>query len=245
MLHEFLTANRDEIIARSRAKVAERAAPRPTEAELKNGVPLFLNQLIEALRVSGASNEEEIGKGATQHGHDLLRMGFTVAQVIHDYGDVCQVVTELAVNRKAPITTEEFHTFNRCLDDAMAQAVTAHARHREQSIADEGTERAGVLAHELRNLVFAAMMAFDILKRGSVGIGGSTGAVLGRSLRGLRDLIDRALTEVRLEAGIQKRERMRPPRSLPLRRFFSSPFASPGPNIRMDSASPRHAITAS
>jgi hypothetical protein len=38
---------------------------------------------------------------------------------------------------------------------------------------------------------------------------------------------------------------MRPPSLFFTRRFLSSPFASPGPNIRMESASRIHAITAS
>ena len=53
-------------------------------------------------------------------------------------------------------------------------------------------------------------MSFELLKRGAVGVGGSTGAVLGRSLSNLRHIIDRALAEVRLEAGLaQEKERMR------------------------------------
>ena len=43
MLHEFVTANRDEILARCRAKIASRPGPYPTDAELEYGVPLFLD----------------------------------------------------------------------------------------------------------------------------------------------------------------------------------------------------------
>src|SRR5688500_619374 len=50
MLHEFLSANHMEIIARTRAKVATRSAPRATEAEPAHGVPLFLDQLVAVLR---------------------------------------------------------------------------------------------------------------------------------------------------------------------------------------------------
>jgi hypothetical protein len=46
---------------------------------------------------------------------------------LHDYGDICQAITEVAVEQHLPITTEEFHTLNRCLDTAIA-AVTEHAR---------------------------------------------------------------------------------------------------------------------
>src|SRR5579859_4011702 len=50
MLHEFLSANRDELIRRCRTKVSKRAAPPVTALELEHGVPLFLEQLVEALR---------------------------------------------------------------------------------------------------------------------------------------------------------------------------------------------------
>ena len=38
MLHEFLTLHRDEIIARTRAKVGSRNAPRATDEELEQKV---------------------------------------------------------------------------------------------------------------------------------------------------------------------------------------------------------------
>ncbi len=207
MLHEFVTKNRAEIIARTRAKVAKRLAPRPTPEELQNGVPLFLDQLVEQLRLS-LPDTDAIGASATIHGADLLRMGFTVAQVVHDYGDICQAVTEMATETHAPITNDEFHTLTRCLDDAIAIAVTEYTRLRQASQNHAETERLGSLAHELRNKLSAAMLAHATLKSGLVGIGGSTGAVLDRNLRGLRDLIDRSLTEVRIDSGVQNRERI-------------------------------------
>ncbi len=201
MLHEFVAANRQEIIARCRARVAKRLAPRPTDLELEHGVPLFLEQLVETLRLRLQLNPE-IGYTAVKHGNELLERGFTIAQVVHDYGDICQTITELAVEKREPITTEDFRTLNHCLDDAIAEAVTEYGRLR----AHEGTERLGRLAHELRNLLSSGALAFDMLKSGRVAVGGSTGAVLGRSLAGLRKLIDRELAEVRLGAGVLHRE---------------------------------------
>jgi signal transduction histidine kinase len=134
-------------------------------------------------------------------------MGFTVGQVVHDYGDICQSVTELALERIAPITTAEFRTLNRCLDDAIANAVTEYDRQRDARIAKEGTERHGVFAHELRDLLGTAMLSFDGLRTGSVPVGAATG-LLGRSLSRLRDFVERSLASVRLEAGMQNRERI-------------------------------------
>ena len=207
MLHEFISENRSEIIARCRVKVAARPAPRPTPAELKYGVPLFLDQLAEILR-SQEYSSSEIRDSADLHGDELLRLGFTVGQVVHDYGDICQSITELALEREAPISTAEFRTLNRCLDDAIANAVTEFGRLRDQRISAEGTERLGFFAHEIRNHLNAASLSFEVLRKGSVGIGGAIGAVLERSLSGLRDLVDRSLADARLSAGIENRQRI-------------------------------------
>ena len=209
MLHEFITANRADIIERCRVKAATRSVPPPTKAEIEHGVPVFLDQLVAALRV-GETSSSEIGTTAVLHGHDLLVQGFTVSQVVHDYGDVCQAITELAVETGASISATDFHALNRCLDDAIANAVTEYGRERRHSSTVEETardnERLGYLAHELRNLINTATLAYDVLKTGNVGAAGSTGTVLQRSLMAMTALISRSLAEIRLTQGVQNRE---------------------------------------
>jgi len=211
MLHEFLTLHRDEIISRTREKVGARIAPQLTEAVLEHGVPLFLEQLAATLcreqETPARPTSPEMARSAILHGAELRQAGFTVAQVVHGYGDVCQAVTELAIELGIPISADEFKTLNRCLDEAIAQAVTEYARQRDLSH-PRGAARHGFFGHEQRNLVHNAILAFEVLKTGTVGIGGSTGKVLGRNLIALRDLIDRSLVEVRLEAGLHHRQRV-------------------------------------
>jgi signal transduction histidine kinase len=211
MLSEFITLNREAIITRCRAKGAARSIPPPIDAEINHGVPLFLDQLVAMLR-SGSTSTLEIDRSAGQHGHDLLLKGFTVSQVVHDYGDVCQTVTELALETDAPITTDDFRTLNRCLDEAIASAVTMYERESRRSHSNRATdrdnERMGFFIHELRNLVGTAAVAFEVLKSGDVGVGGSTGAVLNRSLIGLRDLIARSFDEARLATAASNRKRI-------------------------------------
>ena len=210
MLYDFLSKNQQDLIDRCRAKVAARRAPRPTEAELEHGIPLFLQQLIDMLQAHLPSTPAPMLSTATQHGDELLQRGFTVAHVIHDYGDLCQAITELAAERDALITAEEFGALNRCLDDAIAAAVTEHARQREQEIeaqfAHDADVRLGSLAHELRNLLNTAMLSFEMIKRGSVAINGSTSALHDRALKGLHSLVDRALAEIRLSAGVHREQ---------------------------------------
>ena len=216
MLHEFLDQNRTELIERCRAKVVRRSSPRATPQETEHGIPLFLGQLIETLRgehdrgalspaESGAEVRNEIASTATKHGRELFDRGFSVDQVVYDYGDLCQAITELALECKAPVGIDEFKTLNRCLDSAIADAVIEFAHGQDKRIADAGDrdtgERLGSLAHELRNFLNTAMLSFAAIKSGTVALDGPTAGVLDRSLAGLRDLIDRALADVRLAAG--------------------------------------------
>jgi signal transduction histidine kinase len=211
MLQEFIEVNRTEIIRRCRAKVTARSFPAPTAAEIDHGVPMFLDQLVIVLRDPALKNLD-ISRSAIQNGHDLLLQGYTVSQVVHNYGDVCQAITELALETAAPISTDDFRMLNRCLDDAIAGAVTEYGRACNQSTLDvettRGTERLGYFAHELGNLINTGIIAFEILKTGNVGVAGSTGAVLHRALMGLRALVTRSLAEIRLTEGVQNRERL-------------------------------------
>jgi hypothetical protein len=192
-LHEFITVYRDELIRRCKEKVMTRTTSPSTKAAVDHGVPMFLDQLVQELR-DGPSKTREISRSATEHGRDLLRQGFTVSQVVHDYGDVCQSITDLAMELNAPIDTADFRTLNRCLDDAIAGAVTEHARVDE--IARDGE------SNELRKLIDAAITSYEMLQRGSVGVSGSTGGVLHRSLVAIRALVDRQSAEIAKPAAI-------------------------------------------
>jgi signal transduction histidine kinase len=69
-------------------------------------------------------------------------------------------------------------------------------------------ERLGSFAHELRNLLNSATLALTVIKEGNVGLKGATGAVLDRSLVGLRKLIDLSLSDVRMTAGMPLQHRL-------------------------------------
>ncbi len=228
MLHEFLTTNKADLIERCRLKVAKRLAPKAADTELAHGIPRFLDQLIKTLeveqtsepmrsrRVSGPSGGgavvSEIAATAALHGRELSEQGFTVDQVVHDYGDLCQAIADLAFERDVPIEVDEFRTLNRCLDNGIADAVTEYAFQRNSLVESNSVkalnERLGFLAHELRNLLHTATLAVMAIKVGNVGATGATGALLDRSLIGMRNLIDRSLADVRITAGMPPRAQL-------------------------------------
>jgi signal transduction histidine kinase len=226
LLHRFLSSNRDELIARCKDKVAQRPLRAASERQLAHGVPMFLDQLTRTLAaeeddepalsiaISGPSGGDslalsEIGVTATAHGKELLGLGYTVDQVVHDYGDLCQAITDLAFEQDAPFAVAEFRTLNRCLDNAIADAVTEFSFQRDAQISTHQTaaekQRLGFLVHELRNSLGTATLAVRALELGNLGIGGATGAVLKRSLSTLGLLISRATAEVRGE-GLDQRQ---------------------------------------
>ena len=213
MLHAFLSANKAELIERCRSRVVHRRAPKATDAKLESGIPLFIEQLIETLEIEqtpgGASSVSKTGETAARHGRELLQNGFTIAEVVHDYCDLRQTITEVAVEHAATIGVEEFRTLNRCLDDAIAEAVTEFGRQRDIAVAQDGVEalnqRLGFLSHELRNFIHTATLSLAAMRTGFVGLGGATGGVLDRSLAGMRALIDRTLADVRHTAGFAAR----------------------------------------
>jgi hypothetical protein len=107
-MRQFLLDNRADLIERCKAKVAKRPRRAATPAQLANGVPMFNDQLVrtlgaeeeglpdESVKISGASGGDtvarsEIGVSAAAHGGELLRLGFTVDAVVHDYGEHAEV----------------------------------------------------------------------------------------------------------------------------------------------------------
>ena len=217
MLHEFLSTNRAELIRRCRSKVGGRSSPRVTPLELEHGVPRFLEQLVDALRHEEANPESwcedtpalvESTRTANSDGDELFEQGYTVGQVVHGYGDVCQVITQLAIEMNAPVTLREFRTFNRLLDNAIADAVSSFILHRETPARSDGAydlhQHLGSVAEEQRKLLDAAMAALDAVRYGNVGLMGATGNILEDSLKKLRLLIDKSLPEVRLATGMTK-----------------------------------------
>ncbi|MBA3937769.1 MAG: HAMP domain-containing histidine kinase [Planctomycetes bacterium] len=227
-MHTFLSNNRQELIDRCKAKVAARPRREATDEQLKNGVPLFLDQLTRTLKAEEAGEDEEsidisgspggtvadrrsqMGVSAAAHGMELLKRGYTVDQVVHDYGDLCQAITDLAVERDAPFSINEFRTLNRCLDNAIARAVTEFSAYRDSLIdvrrAAAINLKLGFLVHELRNGLATATLAIHALEVGNLSITGATGGVLKRSLKSLGTLITHALDEVRATQGASAAE---------------------------------------
>lgn len=207
MLHEFLIKERQHILDLCHAKLLEVSASKSTSEEMDGGLPIFYDEFIEVLRAdeektktTDNSTPQNIHRdSAVRRGRESFNLGYTVSQVVHGYGTLCQAITEYASNHSESISAHEFNRLNFCLDVAIAESVTEFAEGQRNTVARKEVLRLGYLAHEMRNALSNAAMAHQMIKKGVVGIGGSTNMVLEEALQRMKNIIDRSLAEVRLQ----------------------------------------------
>ncbi len=219
MMSTFLANHRAELVARCRAKVLERPLRAAAPNQLETGIPIFLEQLQRTLEaeeqgrlddsrdISGKPGGDalalsEIGVTAVSHGKQLLELAYTIDQVVHDYGDLCQAITDLAIELDAPFGVPQFRTLNRCLDNAIADATSGFSTQRDHARDVEASQRVGSLVHELRNALGTAILAASALELSALPLSGATGGVLKRSHTAMKGLIDRALQDVKQSAPL-------------------------------------------
>lgn len=232
MLHEILSSNRTALIDRCKAKVALRPARGVRDSQLRHGIPQFIDQLIETMRreqsrglpgsarISGPpgaaiSTLSGMAEAAALHGKELLARGFTVDEVVHDFGDLCQALTELVLDLGLghQIDVAEFHTLNRCLNNAITGVVREYSYATRAQMEEEkaaANERQAFFVHEVRNLLNNATLAFAVLKSGRAGVNGATGAIVESSLQRLAALVARSITDVRANTAMAARHELVP-----------------------------------
>lgn len=216
MLQTILREHRDDLLARCETKAKARNGPALAVAPALPGLSAFVEQLAAILEVeheapsgvfaTSATVEPSgvIARSAEGHGAVLQRSGYSVDQLVHSYGDVCQAISDYVVEHRLNIPAPEFRTLNRCLDEAMAEAVTSHGLARQQVVNWRGEALNGQLtlfAREHRRLADVANGAFAAIRSGSVGPTGATATVLDLALQDLCALTDRALPELRLRSA--------------------------------------------
>lgn len=204
MLHDFLTREREAILGIVSAQAGTLEKGRGSSSTMDKGWGMFYDELTELMRQDEPfSFHNEIGhhtEGAIEHGQEYFQMGYSLSEVVHSYGIICQAITSHASELQFPITSREFQQLNLSLDTAIAEAVTQHDKvSREKSTSVEA-ERLGFLAHELRKCIQNITVTLEIILSGSVGAQSSTSSVLEKNINRMTKLIDGALTEVRLRS---------------------------------------------
>jgi signal transduction histidine kinase len=221
-LFALLKAERQQLIERWSGQIRAALAAEPVpNAELIDHVPLFVDDLVgalypEAMPFPGPSQH------AVAHGAQRLRLGFDVGEVVREYGILHLCILQLAREAGLAIDLREQEVVARWLNTGIADAVSQYVSHRDLELQRQGSEHVGFIAHELRNPLSTAQLAFQRL-RGPRPAGDRVLAILERSLRRAAEVVDSALTHAWLKMGVALR-----PDRLPLREFLEEIGADAG-----------------
>lgn len=213
MLQDLIVENSARIVelTAQRRKLRDSSEASPV---IFNAVPTFLAHLVDALSPMASSHElgvvfanitRKISEEAEIYGRSLQRRGYTLPQLVRAYGDICQVLTQLANDTGDRLSARDFSVLNSCLDEAVASAVTAYSRQRERYLARERLYQQQLLTYELSTLLSVATLSFERISDHTTRGGDGGRAAHAQSLSALREAIQQAVTDARHGADLVPR----------------------------------------
>jgi signal transduction histidine kinase len=210
-LHEVLAAKRDDVIACWHTQVRGTFAPDAMPAlELINHIPQFLDEIVAALRadvgLSSVGPVLEDSPTAAGHGAQRLRLGFNLDSIVREYGALRDAIVVTTREAGAQLTFRELQVIFDCTITGMAHAVSEYTYQRDAELSRQANEHFAFIAHELRNPLSSATLAFQLLKnKGQLPEQNRSVAALEAGLARTRELIDQTLQIARVASGIELR----------------------------------------
>jgi signal transduction histidine kinase len=184
-----------------RASITGASLPR---SELLDHMPAFVVELVAALNPDAAP-QLTASDHAEEHGAQRLRLGFDVGEVVREYGLMHECILDLAEGAALMPGVHEQRVVLRWLNAGIADAVAQYSKQRDLEVQRQASEHLGFIAHELRNPITAAGLAFHRLKAGPLAQGGRAVEQLERGLKRTRDMIDTTLGHASMKLGIEPR----------------------------------------
>ena len=200
---------------RWKATVRGTLAPETMPAvELVDHLPLFLREVIIALREDRGLSptyrpQTDASRTAADHGEQRLRLGFSLDSVVREYGVLRDAIVATVRDAGVDVSFRELQIIFDAIIDGIAHAVSEYCRQRDAELFRQHNEHVAFMAHELRNPLGSARMAFSLLKRaGHIPADVRAAAALDRGLQRMQEGIDHSLSVARTASGIAvRRER--------------------------------------
>jgi signal transduction histidine kinase len=208
-LHDLLKRQREELITRWGQRITG-SGPVPgqlTPGELLDRMPFFVDEIIGALYPEAVPLPPAHGN-ATEHGAQRFGLGFDVAEVVREYGMLQDCILELAREGSAVVSLDEHVILNRWINTGIALALAQYVSQRELELQRQSSEHLGFIAHEVRNPLGAAQLAFIRLRATALAGGGRAVEVLERNLKRTSEVVDGALTHASLKMGVLPRPQL-------------------------------------
>lgn len=211
MLHEILATKRDEVMRCWKASVQGTITPEAMHPmELIDHLPTFVGEIVSALRddagLPAPGPLPEASATAAEHGEQRLRLGFSLDQVVREYGALRNAIVATARDSGAQISFRELEVVADATITGIARAVTEYTQQRDAELLRHANEHFAFIAHEIRNPLSTAMTALAVMKqKGEIPSEGRAVRALERALRSTSELIDQTLKIARVSAGIELR----------------------------------------
>ncbi|HSI06133.1 MAG TPA: sensor histidine kinase [Myxococcota bacterium] len=210
-LHQVLATRGSEVIDLWKERVQGKLAPDAMPAiELVDHIPEFVDEILAALRIdaglpAGGPSPDETSTAAG-HGVQRLRLGFSLDSVVREYGALHDAIIATARGAGAELTFRELTVLFEAIVSGIARAVTRYTAQRDAELLRLGNEHFAFIAHELRDPLSSATMAFRLLEaKGALPADSRSVAALERGLRRTSELVDETLQVARAASGIELR----------------------------------------
>jgi signal transduction histidine kinase len=206
LLHQFMSDHRTEILRVCRLQLRDRHVE---NADALDGhVAQFFDEMLHAIRRDQGVRESrsplpEESTSAAQIGEERQQAGIAVSHVPVVFAAISQALGEIGERYELTLSAEEYKMLNRCLDTGVAVSIENFSRKEADTNNQMMTESFGFIAHELRNALGNAKIAFTLLRAGELDINGKTAEVLARNLMRMEALVSEILGSVRLQVGVQ------------------------------------------
>jgi len=239
-LHALLKDRRADLIARWTAQIKDVTGMESlSHTELLDQLPSFLDEIMAALYPDAVPFPVESGS-AEEHGVQRLRLGFDVGQVVREYALLHECIIALAKSANVTVEPREHEIITRWLNVGIADAVAQYVKQRDVELQRQTAEHMGFIAHELRNPLAAARVAFGRLRTPGLDSASRSRAmdVLDRNLRRTADMIDNVLSEASLRMGVDPQSSRLHVRRLLEDVVLESSFEAEARNIRAAVSAP-------
>lgn len=207
---DFIEANREGIVQRWADQIFATTAPTslPRAAAIDSGRE-FLDTLAQALRADEGfkqtTNTEATSAVAKEHGKQRFGLGYNIGALVREYGLLREVLFEMLGEHGVAPDAREHRVLAKYLINAIADAVSQYALHRDEELRQQASRHVSFLAHELRNPLSSARLALTAMEQQGVLPKSRFVGVLLRSLQSVHGLIDNTLVELRLKSIAEPR----------------------------------------
>ena len=202
-LAALIEEQKDEIIARWSRRVHQVLGLNANEQpQLIDHLPDLLDELSTQL---AEQIEEPVIRSSRMHGQHRKQAGFDIKGLVCEFGIIQEVIHTLAEEESLTPTWQEVQYLSKAMSNATADSVDEYAKLKDQELADQASEHFAFVAHEIRNPLQTANMAWQLLSTKLEGDEDPAAQRLQRSLRQLRALVDNSLVDISLTGMVRPR----------------------------------------